>query len=77
MFKTRKNRFCVRFHGYGYVPVATVEDDKPVFLTPPPKRIGDDAIIKAEGKLRKVRLLESTGHIKNGTYLVDLGAAFL
>lgn len=74
-FKKRINRFCVSFLGYGFIPVACGADDKPIFISGAPKRIGDDAVIFAEGKKRKVRLLRSNGHIKDETYLVDMGPA--
>ena len=75
MFKRKANRWLVNFNGYGLVPVASSNDDLPVFETAPPKRIGDDAIIRAEGKRRLVRLLKSVGMVHNQTYLVDMGRA--
>jgi len=74
-FKKAKNRFCVNIPGFGLIPVATDGDDIPLFVVGTPKRIGDEAIIIAEGKRRRVMLLKSEGHVKNSTYLVDMGQA--
>lgn len=72
VFRRKANRLGVFLKGGGFVPVATSLDDTPVLLTAAPRRIGDDALIDVEGKVRKVRLLESTN---NYTYLVDMGPA--
>ena len=61
------NRFCVFFKGHGYLPL----NDAPLeFLTSPPRKIGDDVLVRANGKTFVVRLLRSSGHVKNGRYLV-------
>jgi len=73
-FRRRANRFCVYIPGFGLVPVAEEKDDAPIFVGGAPRRVGDDAIIKAEGKLRHVRLLKSRMY-KNAIYLVDMGPA--
>jgi len=75
LFKRKVNRLCVFFKEYGYVEVATEEDDCPIYETDPPRRIGDLAIIRVEGQRRMVMLLRSHGHVRNGLYLVDRGKA--
>lgn len=64
------NSICVNFLVYGLVPLG---DDEITFLTDAPKKIGDDALVCVRGIKRMVRLLRSSGHIKNWTYLVDMG----
>jgi hypothetical protein len=73
LFRRRANRFCVSFSGSGLVPVASELDDKPLFESLPPRRVGDECVIHVEGKRRLAMLLRSHGHVKNGTYLVDRG----
>ena len=76
LFLRKANRIIVWFNGYGPVPLAQQLDDLPKFETDPPRKIGDDAIIFVEGQRRLVRLLRSTGHVVNSTYLVDMGPAY-
>ncbi len=75
LFRLPKNRLCVSFDGLGLVPVATGDDDIPIFETAEPCHIGDDAIILVEGKRRLVRLLRSKGQFVSRLYLVDMGPA--
>lgn len=75
LFRRKDNRLCINFDGYGLVPLADLKDDYPSFITKEPTKIGDDAIVFVEGTRRKVRLLESSGHVKNAMYLVDMGSA--
>jgi len=58
------------------IPLAESTDDIPEFVMSPPRVIGDETIIYAEGKFRRVILLKSDGHVKNGLYLVDLGPVY-
>lgn len=64
------NRLCVNFHGIGFVPVHADEDY--VFMTYPPRKIGDEAIIRVNGSRKHVMLLRSSGHVKDETYLVQV-----
>jgi len=75
LFNRRKNRFCVFFPECGLVPVADCQDDTPTYVTAPPVKVGDTAIIFVEGRHRKVVLMRSAGSIKNNLYLVDQGQA--
>jgi len=75
LFSRRKNRFCVFFPGCGLVPVADCQDDTPTYVTAPPVKVGDTAIISVEGHRRKVVLMRSVGSDKNNLYLVDQGQA--
>jgi hypothetical protein len=71
-FKRPANRLCAWFNGFGPVPVAQAGDDAPEFLTEKPRRIGDEALIRAEGKVRRVIFERSAG---GGNYLLDMGPA--
>lgn len=72
VFRVRKNRMCVFVKGYGAVPSADAGDDKPIFETRPPQRVGDYAIVYVEGQRRMVQLLKDTS---GGGWLVDMGRA--
>lgn len=74
VFRRSANRFCAYFDGYGLVPVADSKDDTPVFLTSPPQKVGDDAVVLVEGMRRKVRLLAASKRLGNQSlFLVDMG----
>jgi hypothetical protein len=75
LFRRKANRLCVFFKEYGFVPLATEKDDVPILESAPPRNIGDIVVIEVEGKRRKTMFLRSHGHVKNSTYLVDLGPA--
>lgn len=72
VFRIRKNRFVVWIHGIGPVPAADSNDDAPKYEATPPRRIGDDSVIRVEGQRRMVRLLEDRG---GELWLVDRGPA--
>lgn len=66
----RGPRICVCIKGAPRsVPVA---DKWPIeFLTEPPQKIGDEALIRTEGQTVQVMLLPSSGHVRDRTYLVE------
>jgi hypothetical protein len=68
-----KNRFCINFAGYGPVPIETRTDHAPLFVSDPPRKIGDEAIVLVKGHKRRVMLLRSKGHMRNSLWLVDMG----
>lgn len=63
------NRLCEYFDGIGFVPV---HNEPYEFLTDPPEKIGDAALIRVDGKREMVCLLKSSNMVKNSTYLVRL-----
>jgi len=75
VFRNPRNRLCAFFDNYGFIPVASTGDDIPVFVSAPPRKVGDEAIIHVEGRRRKVELLRSSGGYKSARFLVDLGVA--
>lgn len=62
------NRLCVNIRGYGLIPVHAEEDYH--FDQLVPQKIGDDTFIIVDEKREHVRLLKSTGMMKNALYLV-------
>ena len=71
-FKRKANRVLAFVLPWGWLTVATKEDDEPRFISDLPQRPGDLAIIEAEGQRRKVLLFKgpSSQH-----YLIDRGPA--
>jgi hypothetical protein len=63
----------VFFDGIGFVPTATDQDDAIVFISRPPNKIGDKAIVYVEGRRLSVTLLRSSGMKKNSLWLVHCG----
>lgn len=66
LFRRKANRFLVLIGGQ-FVPVASPIDDKPFFISDPPRRTGDDCVIFVEGQYRFARLIRG--------WLVDMGPA--
>ena len=61
------NRVLIFFEEKGFV---ALEDSPFRFLSSPPQRIGDHALILVASEKRFVQLLRSYGHIKDSTYIV-------
>lgn len=66
----QKNRFCINFDEIGLVPI--YDDYVLELLTSPPKKIGDQVLVRVieTGETRNLILLRSSGMFKNSTWLV-------
>jgi hypothetical protein len=75
LFVRKANRPCVFFKEYGLVPIAdNILDSQVSYLwMNKPKQIGDEAIVYVERQFRKVKLLKSSGQVRDNLYLVDMG----